>query len=67
MNKGGECFQALCDAPDATEAVRSLSGPHLQELIGYCGREMDENNIHGEVMGVCLEEAVKRLAKDQSK
>lgn len=43
------------------KAARSLSGPALAELIGCLGRDCDENGVTGELLGVCLEESVRRL------
>lgn len=41
--------------------MRSLNGPELAELIGVLRRDCEENGISGELLGVCLEEAVARL------
>lgn len=41
--------------------VRKLDGRELAELIGCLGRDCDENGITGELLGVCLEESVRRL------
>ncbi len=41
--------------------VRSLSGPALAELIGCLGQDCDENGFTGELLGMCLEESVRRL------
>lgn len=45
-------------------AIRSLSGRELADLIGCLGRDCDENGITGELLGLCLEEAVVRLEED---
>ena len=45
------------------EAIATLTGPELAELIGCLGRDIDENGITGELLGVCLAEAVHRLKR----
>jgi hypothetical protein len=47
--------------------TRSLSGPELAELISALGRGMDENGITGELLGVCLVEALERLKTQDGK
>lgn len=46
-------------------AVRSLSGPELADLIGCMGRNMTENGITGELLGLCLVECVRRLREER--
>ena len=43
------------------EAIRSLSGRELADLVGCLGRDCEENGITGELLGLCLHEAVVRL------
>lgn len=45
-------------------AVRSLSGPELADLVGCLGRDMTENGITGELLGLCLVECVRRLREE---
>lgn len=46
-------------------AIRSLSGPELADLAECLGRDMTENGITGELLGLCLEEAVVRLREER--
>jgi hypothetical protein len=48
------------------EAVRSLSGRELAELIGALGRGgANENDVAGVLLGLCLEAAVERLRGEE--
>jgi hypothetical protein len=50
------------------EAVRSLSGRELAELIGALGRGgAGENDAAGALLGLCLEAAVERLRNEGGK
>lgn len=46
------------------EAIRSLSGPELADLGGCLGRDCDENGITGELLGLCLVDAMRRARED---
>ena len=48
-------------------AIRSLSGGELAELIGALGRDAEGNSITGELLGLCLAEAVGRLKEPRIK
>lgn len=47
-------------------AVRSLSGPELADLAGCLGRDMTENGITGELLGLCLVDAMRRLREEKA-
>ena len=46
------------------EAIRSLSGRELADLVGCLGRDCEENGITGELLGLCLVDAVRRLREE---
>jgi hypothetical protein len=46
------------------EAIRSLTGAELSVLIGCLSQGVDENGVTGELLGVCLTEAVERLKNE---
>jgi hypothetical protein len=48
------------------EAVRSMTGAELSELIGCLAMGADENGITGSLLGVCLAEAVERLREEKA-
>jgi hypothetical protein len=45
------------------QAIKSLTGAELADLIGSLGRQANENGFSGELLGLCLAEAVERLEK----
>lgn len=63
MSKGKEIFQAVCDAPDLAEAVKSLPGNQWLKLYGYLLRSYDENGVSGRVLAVMLLVATTRYAQ----
>ena len=47
--------------------IQDLTGPELAELAGCLARDTDVNGITGELLGVCLAEAVARLKTQDGK
>ena len=43
------------------EAVRGMSGPDLAELIAALGHGAEDHRFSGQLLGVCLQDAVARL------
>jgi hypothetical protein len=69
MDTGESVFTGVICAGSRRQKkrVKRLAGRELQDLIGWLGRNLDENGLTGELMGVCLHEAVARLAKKKRK
>ena len=49
------------------DAVRALRGPELAELIVALAPGAKADGVSGELMGICLEQAVARLQNEGGK
>lgn len=67
MSKGKEIFQAVCDAPDLLEALKSLPANQWLKLYGYLLRSYEENGVSGHVLAVMFQVAAMRYAQSLEK
>lgn len=63
MRKACESYISLCQASDRVAAVAALSDAELVAVRGLLGRIYDENEVSGELLGICLVEEGERFER----